>query len=256
LVIVLVTILFTRENADVTTLKLGDIILEGMNEFGHFDQVWNMSSCDMQISFTYDANGLVDDENAQAWSLFGVRQVGTFDFNPLDGAGVWAVADFEWFTNTFAPDPIGVPGYDIDDRIIIQNTLGKGEDGYNLPVPPPNSWANYAIWFDRDDVSPTQAQLWGYIDGITYNTGGIYQVIIDLKKTSSSMGEAYLTINGESQGFYDPEWHPGPPDLSPAGLTFSGDLSQMQVFYFLTGFGASQHVEFKDITVTGCLASE
>jgi hypothetical protein len=127
-----------------------------------------------------------------------------------------------------------------------------GEGDYNLPSPPPNPWANHAVWFDRDGVDQWQAQMWGAIDGVTYNTGGTYDIVITLHATSDTTGEAYMTANGEPQGFYDPNWHPGPADLMPAGMTFTGDMEHMQVFYGIYGYGATHSVVFEDITVTGC----
>lgn len=94
--------------------------------------------------------------------------------------------------------------------------------------------------------------MWGAIDGATYNTGGTYDIVITLHATSSTTGEAYMTINREQQGFYVPNWHSGAPDLYPAGMTFSGDMTKMQVFYGLYGYGATHSVSFSNINITGC----
>jgi len=208
----------------------GDITLTGGFQSGHFPEVWDLTTCDMTISFTYDANGLVDEfgGNAHAWSALGIRKVGYPNFNPtwqVEGAGVWLATDYEWSANTFDPEPSS----------------------------PPNQWANHAVWFDRDGVDQWQAGMWGAIDGVTYNTGGTYDVVITLHATSDTAGEAYMTINGEPQGFYVPNWHSGPADLMPAGMTFTGDMTKMQVFYGLYGYGATHSVAFKDINVNGCL---
>lgn len=64
-----------------------------------------------------------------------------------------------------------------------------------------------------------------------------------------------MTVNGIQQGFYVPNWHPGPPDLYPAGMTFTGDMTKMQVFYGLYGYGATHSVDFENITATGCLGT-
>jgi len=235
----------------------GDVPLSGGFQAGHFSEVWDLTACDMIISFTYDANGLVDDfgGGAHAWAELGIREVGYGDFNPtwmVEGAGVWLATDYEWSANTFDPDPPGSPTLDLDDKMILQKGGGQGEGNYNLPSSPPNQWANHAVWFDRDGVDQWQAGMWGAIDGVTYNTGGTYDVVITLHATSDTTGEAYMTINGEPQGFYDPGWHAGPADLMPAGMTFTGDMKYMQVFYGLSGYGATHSVVFEDITVTGC----
>ncbi len=241
-----------------TTLDYGDIILSGGEQSGHFPQVWDLTACDLTLTFTYDGNGLVDDlgSGAHAWAQLGLRQVGFPDFNPTwmtEGAGVWLSSDYDWAANTFDPD--AAPALDMDDKLILQKGGGMDEGAYNLPAPPPNPWANYAVWFDRDGVDPWQALLWGAIDGVTYNTGGLYPIELALHAVSADSGEAFLTINGASQGFYDPAWYDGPPQIMPAGMTFSGDLTQMQVFYGLIGYGAQHTVAFRDLIVAGCLAT-
>ena len=247
--------------ANSVTKNYGDVTLSGGFDAGHFSDIWDLTAGDLVLSFTYDANGLVDDfgSGAHAWAELGVRTVGYGDFNPtsdVEGAGVWLATDYDWAANTFDPDPEGSPTLDLDDKLILQKAGGHGEGDYNLPSTPPNPWANHAVWFDRDGVDQWQAQMWGAIDGVTYNTGGTYDVVITLHATSDTEGTAYMTVNGEPQGFYVPGWHSGPADLMPAGMTFTGNMRRMQVFYGLYGYGATHSVVFEDITVTGCLYRE
>ena len=236
----------------------GDITLSGGFQAGHFTEWWDLNAGDMVISFTYDANGLVDDFGgaAHAWAELGVRSPCYSDFNPTwlaEGAGVWLATDYDWTANTFDPDPEGSPILDLDDKMILQKGGGKGEGDYNLPSTPPKPGANHAVWFDRDGVDQWQAQMWGAIDGVTYNTGGTYEVVITLHATSPTSGTAYMTINGEAQGFYVPDWHSAPADLMPAGMRFTGDMEHLQVFYGLYGYGATHTVVFEDINVEGVL---
>jgi len=243
------------ESVSAETMNYDDVTLSGGFQTGHFPEIWDLTECDLVISFTYDATGLVDDSGAHAWGELGIRQVGYGDFNPTlmtGGAGVWLATDYDGTANTFDPDPPGSPSLDIDDKMILQRGGGMGEGYYNLPSSPPNPWANHAVWFDRDGVDQWQALMWGAIDGVTYNTGGTYDIVITLQATSDTSGTAYMTINGEPQGFYDPNWHAGPADLMPAGMTFTGDMTIMQVFYGLYGYGATHTVVFEDITVQGC----
>jgi len=240
-------------------INYGDVALSGGFQAGHFSQIWDLTAVGLVISFAYDANGLVDDfgGDAHAWAELGVREVGYGDFNPtwmVEGAGVWLATDYDWTANTFDHDPEGSPTLDIDDKLILQKGGGNGEGDYNLPSTPPNPWANHAVWFDRDGVDQWQAQMWGAIDGVTYNTGGTYEVVITLHATSDIEGTAYMTVNGEPQGFYVPNWHSGPADLMPAGMTFTGDMKHMQVFYGLYGYGATHSVAFNDIKVCGVLS--
>lgn len=239
-----------------TTENYGDVTLSGGFQAGHFSEWWDLTAGDLVLSFTYDANGLVDDfgGSAHAWSELGMRSPCYGDFNPTwmaEGAGVWFTSDYDWAANTFDPDPPGSPTQDMDDKMILQKGGGQGEGNYNLPLSPPNPWANHAVWFDRDGVDQWQAQMWGAIDGVTYNTGGTYDIVITLQATSDTTGKAYMTVNGEPQGFYDPNWHPGPADLRPAGMTFTGDMKHLRVFYGLYGYGATHTVVFEDITVEG-----
>jgi len=234
------------------TIDYDDIPLSGGFQAGHFPEVWDLTACDLVLSFTYDANGLVDDfgGDAHAWAEIGVREYGYGDFNPtwdVEGAGVWLATDYDWTANTFDPDPEGSPTLDLDDKLILQKAGGHGEGDYNLPSTPPNPWANHRVWWDRDGVDPWQ-------NDETANTGGIYNIEITLHATNPTSGEAYMTINDLNQGFEtDGNWNT--IELTPAGMTFTGDMTQMQVFYGLYGYGATHTVAFKDITVAGCIGT-
>ncbi|MFX1530592.1 MAG: hypothetical protein ACFFBC_05730 [Promethearchaeota archaeon] len=172
-----------------------------------------------------------------------------FTYTLANGAGVWLATDYDWTANTFDPDPVGSPTQDLDDKLILQREGGHGEADYNLPSTPPNPYANHRLWFDRDGVDQWQAQNPLAIDGGTYNTEGTYEIIITLVATSKTEGTAYLTINGLDQGFEtDGDWKT--MELSPGGMTFFGDMENMQVFYGLYGYGATHSVSFLDLTVT------
>ena len=248
----------TSIGAAPETKYYGDVTLSsnGAVDSGHFYEIWDLTACDMVISFTYDANGLVDDSDCHAWAALGIRALGYSDFNPtwmVEGAGVWLATDFDWTVDTFDPDPDPPgPTSDLDDKLLLQKAGGQGEGDYNLPSTPPNPWANHRFWFDRDGVDPWQAMNPLAVDGGTYNTGGIYNIVITLHATSGTSGTAYMTINSLNQGFEtDSNWNT--MELTPAGMTFSGDMSHMQVYYGLYGYGATHTVDFKDITVIGCL---
>jgi hypothetical protein len=160
-------------------------------------------------------------------------------------AGVWLATDYDWNAYTFDPNPI----QDIDDKLILQKVSGQDEGAYDLPATPPNKWANHRIWFDRDGVDQWQAQNPLAVDGGTFNTDGIYNIEITLCATSDTTGTAYMTINGLDQGFEtDGNWQT--MELSPAGMTWTGDMKNLFVFYWLYGYGATHSVIFSDITVT------
>ena len=78
---------------------------------------------------------------------------------------------------------------------------------------------------------------------------GIYQVVITLHSTSDTAGTAYMNIRGLDQGFEtNGNW--STIELTPAGMTFVGDMKHLQVFYGLSGYGATHSVSFTNITVT------
>jgi hypothetical protein len=221
----------------------------GTTQSGNFPETWDLTAGDMTISFTYDANGLVDDADAHAWAELGIRDLTTAsNFNPtwmVEGKGVWLATDYDWNVNTFDPDV--TPTLDMDDKLILQKAGGQGEGAYNLPSTPPAPGNNHRVWWDRDGVDPWQ-------NPATANTGGLYNIVMTLHATSATTGTAYMTINGLSQGFEtDGNWNT--IELTPAGMTFSGDMTRMQVFYGLYGYGATHSVNFNNITVAGVLAN-
>ena len=234
--------------ADETTVDYGDVLLSGGFQASHFIEQWELTQGDLVLSFKYNATGMVDDLGgvAHAWAELGLREVGYGDFNPTwmtDGAGVWLATDYDWTANTFDPDPPGAPTLDLDDKLILQRGGGMGEGSYDLPSTPPNPWANHRVWWDRDGVDPWQ-------NDETANTGGIYEILITLHATTSTSGTALMNINGLHQGFEtDGNW--STVELTPAGMTFTGDMTKMQVFYGIYGYGATHTASFEDITVTG-----
>lgn len=232
------------------TVNEGNVTLTGGYQAGNFPEIWDLTAGDMTVSFMYNANGLKDVAGAHAWAELGIRDMTTADnFNP-DGKGVWLATDYDWTVGTFAPDPTGSPTLDMDDKLILQKTSGQGEGAYNLPSVPPAPGNNYRFWFDRDGVDQWQATSPLAVDGGTYNTQGLYNIVMTLHATTATTGTAYMTINGLAQGFEtDGNWNT--IELTPAGMTFSGDMTRMQVFYGLYGYGAIHSVAFNDIQVTG-----
>ena len=255
LVLLLVTPVSASAGGTIS-LDGGSVTLSGGSQSGHFLYAFDLTAGDLTIAFTYNATGLVDDAGAHAWAQLGVRSPCDPDHSPggrVGGSGVWLATDYDGSVNTFDPDPVGSPKWDPDDKLILQRAWGQGEGSYNLPSTPPNTAANHAVWFDRDGVDQSQALMWGSIDGVTYNTGGVYDIVITLHAISDTAGRAYMTVNGEAQGFYDPAWHPGPADLMPAGMTFTGDMKELWIFFGLKGVGATHTVVFENFAFKGVL---
>jgi hypothetical protein len=248
--VIFASIAFLAVPVHCTTTNYGDVTLSGGFQANHFNDVWDLTKGDITISLTYNANGLVDAAGAHAWAELGIRSGGG-DFNP-NNQGVWLSTDYDWTTNTFAPDPPSGPILDLDDKMILQTVGGNGEGSYNLPSTPPTPGNNHNFWFDRDGVDASQALSPLAVNGGTYNTEGIYNIVITLHATSATTGTAYMTINGLNQGFEtDGNWNT--MELSPAGITFTGDMTQMMVFYGLYGYGATHSMSFQNINVSGSI---
>ena len=242
---------YINKKGYATIDNYGTITLTSEFQSGNFSKIYDLTKYDMLISCTFDGTGLIDDSGCHAWAEIGIRAEGYSNFNPTwlsEGAGIWIATDYDWTNNTFDPDPFS-PTLDLDDKIILQKGGGWGEGSYNLPSTPPEPGTNYGIWFDRDGVNPYQATNWGSIDGCTYNTNGRYKIHLYIHATSSSAGQAYLKINNVSQGFYVGGWKNAQPEIYPAGMTFTGNMTQMQVFYGLYGYGAIHTIKFENIQV-------
>jgi hypothetical protein len=246
-VLAMSSFLTKADDGTTGTMNYDDVSLSGGFQANHFKDIWDLTAVEkMTLTFTYDAGGLVDDAGAHAWAEFGVRTCGYEDFNPTwsaEGAGVWLATDYDWTANTFDPDPPGAPTLDLDDKLILQKGGGNGEGGYNLPSAPPVPDNNHRIWWDRDGVDPWQ-------NPATANTGGIYQIVITLQATSPTAGTAYMNIRMLDQGFEtDGNWNT--IELTPAGMSWTGDMKHLQVFYGLYGYGATHSVSFTSISVFG-----
>ena len=156
------------------------------------------------------------------------------------GSGVWLATDYDWTANTFDPDVI--PSLDLDDKLILQRKGGLAEGAYDLPDVPPVPGNNHRVWWDRDGVDPWQ-------NDETADTAGTYQIVIRLHADSATAGTAYMNIRGLDQGFEtDGNWNT--IELTPAGMTFAGDMRNLVLFYGIWGYGATHSIIFSDISVT------
>ena len=152
------------------------------------------------------------------------------------------------------PDKDGTQ--DMDDKFNMQRSPNSAPwdetlyDVYceaNCVVSPFGSGSNYGIWFDRDGVDP-------YQDDSAANTGGIYNIVISYHAVNSCLGTMFATVNGLTTGFDTTGGDGFNIDTDPAGLSFKGDMTQMQVFAgaWYTG-GAGGNVLVSDITASGCV---
>jgi len=242
------------------TINYGDLPPLSGNGWIQFSDVWDLTQCDLTISYRIDLTGVNPKEpneyenpaNWTSWTNVGVT----------GGAVGWmsSGAPRAYITDPNSSDMddkhnLGAPGrYDelsYDAIKVGDNYFVNGDIG---------SYDNYGIWFDRDGVDPWQADYWGAVDGGTYNTGGIYEITLILHAINPTLGAMFATINGVEQGFYIGGWENREPDWYPAGKSIEGDLTNLQIFASITtpvdptwDFG---QVIIQDLTVTGCLVPE
>ena len=304
--------------ADPTTINYGDYLLDEPLESTHWSDIWDLTQCDLTLSYTIDMSGITQPHGLPGdpteweayigptakdpsnypnsytpWVEVGLRGEGAADFNPgpfgvyQGKCGGWMVSESDdwvgfWDGGVFYGD--GTETQDLDDKHSLQASGGRSELDYDVlcedpetvvSVPSPyswypspkgayGSWDNFGLWFDRDGVDQWQATSWGNLgpggvgsgDGLRYNTGGIYDIVITYHAIDEGLGVMCATVNGYPQGFYT-SWVNGPPQDYPAGLSFKGNMAQMQVFagwlaYDPAGWDYGS-VQLSNIEVTGCL---
>lgn len=196
------------------------------------------------------------------WIEVGMRGVGGANFNPgppntyQGKCGGWMTSESDdWLgpDNDYEWDPThpGLdPAQDGDDKHSLAATSGVGEwhydvedadgvfgydAGWDTVLPMFGSHDNHGLWYDRTGVDKWQATSWenSGINAGRINTEGKYDIVITYHAIDAGMGVMFATVNGVQQGFYKPSWHGGglgEADRYPAGISFKGDMKQMQVF--------------------------
>lgn len=167
---------------------------------------------------------------------------------------------------------------DNDDKFNLQRFPIPGsydEAMYNLNFAnePPTALsgfvpgANYGVWFDRDGVDQWQDDMWGMVNGGTYNTDGVYDVQLSFRELNSSTGAVSArmfpslanpwdsTGFGIGTGFYAPPgWDLNPIDFYPTGISFESDTTKMGAMQVVVqGSSDGGTIVIKDLTVTGYL---
>jgi hypothetical protein len=221
-----------------TTIEYGDITQNGWVWLGSAQDRWDLTECDLTLSYTLDMSGYSPPMWQTEWSSVGVGE----------GAWGWMASGAPAAAET-NPD-----SQDMDDKLNLGAPDRYDEASYDATDPetlvsPPigNPWANYGVWFDRDGVDPCQAGMWGMIDGKTYNTGGVYDVVVTYHAIDANLGTMFATVNGVQTGFYD-AWKNAQPDYYPVGKSISGDLTRLRVLASIWG----QNVKVYNLTASGC----
>lgn len=271
-----------------TDVFYGDLILYAPDQSTNWGDVWDLTQGPLTISYTLDMSRLRQPSppgdpaaeeyswyyvNHTAWVEVGLRTLGASNFSPgptdlyQGHSGGWMISDPDAFLGDWVGDVLiqDRPNtLDLDDNHSLQASGGRDHRDYDVLAANPASVVpafgtndTYGFWFDRDGIDPYQAGLWGQINGVTYNTGGIYNITITYRAVSDGLGTMIATINGVPQGIYTGGWNNASPELSPAGLSFKGDMRHMQVFAGLRAEPSFDYgsAELRDITVSGAPAA-
>jgi len=211
---------------------------------GNFSDIWDLTQCDLTLSYTINMSAIAN----AGWAVteVGLREVGAPNIDP-NLKGGWMQSNYISATSN--------PNSQNNNDMHLLSKHGWLYQQYdasdaNTLITPYWSGANYGFWFDRDGVDQWQANLWGAVDGGTYNTEGIYNIVVTYHALDANQGTMFATIKGIQQGLYVGGWKNAQPEFYPAGRSFTGDMTQMQVFYGRGGGGGT--VTVSDITVTGC----
>ena len=227
-------------------INYGDVTLYnwGNGSFGH---IWDLTKCDLTLSYTIDMSEIAN----AGWAVteVGLREPGAPNIDPNLQGG--------WMQSNYLSASINPNAQNPNDMHLLSKHgwLYQEYDATNpnTLIAPYWSGANYGFWFDRDGVDVWQANLWGAIDGGTYNTDGVYEIVIAYHAIDANSATMFATINGVQQGLYIGGWKNAQPEFYPAGRSFSGDMTQMQVFYGRGGGGGT--VTLSNITSAGCLTT-
>jgi len=185
--------------------------------------LWDLMTCDLTLSFTLELSGRFDAP------LVGI----------MGGASGWMSA--QTLSNQDR----------LVDQLVLATFLGDDESTYDVlhsgaieRSPFGHMWQGYGLRFERGE--PTSTDRWGMVDGATYNTGGIYRVVITYHAIDQNNGTMFATVNGVQAGCYECQ-DSGQPDYYPVGKSFSGDdLTAVRVFASPNG------ALIKGLTVQAC----
>ena len=225
--------------------SLGDLSFTPGNQTGNHDTVYDLTKTNVSISYEVDLSGVTKTDPALGPYLeVGLREVGAENFNPgvfgqhPGGKGGWMISGVGDLSTSSRQ-------FDVDDKHNLQSAGDLDETKYDavtqsLVTEPFGTLSDgIGIYFDRDGVA-------GNEDGTQANTGGVYQIVVDFQATDATQGTMFATVNGLKQGFM-----PGlNGDIDHAGASFTGDMTQMQVFWGgLMGDGTGT-IALNDLTVT------
>ena len=216
----------------------------GWNHLDSETDAWDLTQCDLTLSYTLDVSDYTPNWNTTFWTEVGLIGSGTWPNAPQG-----CMASGSQYAIRTDPDT-----QDMDDNFILMAPLRYSARDYNVDpsgtvTDPLGSTHNYGFWFDRDGVDPYQANMWGMVDGGTYNTSGIYNIVVIYHAINANLGTMFATINDIEQGFYThTPYSDREPDIYPAGKSIVGALTNLRVYANV----GQEAAKVSNLTVTGC----
>jgi hypothetical protein len=257
-----------------TTVTYDDITLPAGVTSIDMPDTWDMNQGPVVITYTLDLSGAPNVAYNWNWDLAG--NVGLFDPAKSSGARMSGfLSDWENRLDQYPLYPDKALTQDLDDKFNLQRWPNPGnydETMYDVKcdtnevVSAFGSGNNYGIWFDRDGVDQYQDDMWGMVNGGTYNNNGVYGVQLTFQKNSALVGtvcplmfpnlvNTWVTGGyGIPTGFYTAGWPPTGPQTIPAGLSFASDETKMgKMHVIVQGASDGGAIIIRDLTVTGYL---
>jgi hypothetical protein len=252
-VLLAVLLLFGMGGAYALTVNYGDLSLNPGYQATSFADKWDLTKGDLTLTYSVDLSAVGQPAAyATSYTEVGIRQTGSDNFNPgpyniyQGGEGGWMTS----LVGNLTPSPGTLS---LMDKHNLAASGERSEGDYDATAPGTigskiGAKVTYGIWFDRDTVDSYQATYWGSSDGKTYNTRGKYDIVITYHAVDATMGTMFATVNGIKTGFYSSGWKNAEPETYPRGLSFKGDMTDMQVFAGLwapsgvTGAVAVEHI--------------
>ena len=227
------------------TVSLGDFSFTPGNQTGNHGTVYDLTKVNVSVSYEVDLSN-VTKTNPELGPFLevGLREVGAENFNPgvfgqhPGGKGGWMIS---------AVGDLGTSSrqFDVDDKHNLQSAGDIDETKYDavtqsLVTDPFGTLTDSTgIYFDRDGAAAGE-------DATQANTGGVYQIVVDFHAIDTTQGTMFATVNGLQQGFF-----PGlAGDIEAAGVSFTGDMTQMQAFWGGLMADGTGTIALNDLTVT------
>ena len=230
------------------TRHYGNVTLSGSSQAVYFDDYWDLTKGDLVMSYTIDLNGVTPKaDKTTSWTSVGLA----------DKGWVASGAPGAFYQNPNKQDVcdkhnLGASPYRYDE-----SSYDATDPDTLVTAPIGVPWSNYGVCFDRTGMDQWQVLMWGSVDGGTYNTGGLYDIVMTAHSISPTLGTMFNTVNGIQTGIYQTGWKNAAPENYPVGKSINGDLTKNMIAAWIWALDDTYgSVQIDDLTVTGYLSTK